>query len=161
MSLTDPMSKMSKSDPSLKSRILLTDTPDQVIKKVKSAVTDTGTEVSYDRAAKPGISNLLEIFSVFSDRSTESLVDEYADSGYGTFKIAVGEAIAEVIGPIAAAYESFSAPDVAELMARNGAEARERAEAEMVSVRKAAPVRRGDSSRCEGRWRARVAPSGG
>jgi tryptophanyl-tRNA synthetase len=140
MSLTDPVSKMSKSDPSLKSRILLTDTPDQIVKKVKSAVTDTGTEVSYDRATKPGISNLLEILSFFSDRSIESLVEEYADAGYGPFKAAVGEAIAEGIGPIAAAYESFSPPDVAALMARNGAEARERAESEMVPIRKAVGI---------------------
>ncbi|CAN5754206.1 tryptophan--tRNA ligase [soil metagenome] len=140
MSLTDPESKMSKSDPSLKSRILLTDTADQILKKVKSAVTDTGTEVAYDRASKAGISNLLEIFSFFSTRPIPDLVDEYAGAGYGTFKIAVAEAIAEGLHPITAAYEALSVSDVAELMSRNGAIARERAEVEMMPIRKAVGI---------------------
>lgn len=140
MSLTDPDSKMSKSDPSLKSRILLTDTSDQILKKVKSAVTDPGTEVAYDRAEKAGISNLLEIFSFFSDRPIPDLVDEYAGAGYGAFKVAVAEAIADGLGPITRAYESLSVSDVSELMARNGAIARERAEAEMVPIRKAVGI---------------------
>ncbi|MEX0797567.1 MAG: tryptophan--tRNA ligase [Acidimicrobiia bacterium] len=140
MSLTDPESKMSKSDPSLKSRILLTDTADQILKKVKSAVTDTGTEVAYDRAAKAGISNLLEIFSFFSGRPIPELVDEYAGAGYGAFKIAVAEVIAEGLRPITSAYEALSVSDVSELMSRNGAIARERAEAEMVPIRKAVGI---------------------
>jgi tryptophanyl-tRNA synthetase len=140
MSLTDPESKMSKSDPSLKSRILLTDTSDQILKKVKSAVTDTGTDVAYDRAGKAGISNLLEIFSFFSGRPIPDLVDEYAGAGYGAFKVAVAEVIADGLGPITRAYEALSVSDVSELMARNGAVARERAEAEMVPIRKAVGI---------------------
>jgi tryptophanyl-tRNA synthetase len=140
MSLTDPESKMSKSDPSLKSRILLTDTSDQILKKVKSAVTDTGTDVAYDRAGKAGISNLLEIFSFFSGRPIPDLVDEYASAGYGAFKVAVAEVIADGLGPITRAYEALSVSDVSELMARNGAVARERAEAEMVPIRKAVGI---------------------
>ena len=137
MSLTDPTSKMSKSDPSLKSRILLTDSADQILKKVKSAVTDTGTTVSYDREEKAGVSNLLELFSFFTERSISDLAEEYADSGYGAFKIAVGEAIADGLSPISKQYHDLSDDDVAELMARNGAIARERAEDEMVVVREA------------------------
>lgn len=137
MSLTDPTAKMSKSDPSLKSRILLTDSTDQIIKKVKSAVTDTGTEVSFDRAKKPGISNLLELMSFFTGRSIKDLSAEYADSGYGNFKIAVGEAIAEGIRPVTEAYNALSPGDVAALMETNGIAARERAENEMVAIRKA------------------------
>jgi tryptophanyl-tRNA synthetase len=141
MSLTDPSSKMSKSDPSLKSRILLTDTPDEIVKKVKSAVTDTGSDVSFDWDTKPGISNLLELFSFFTDRPIEDLVDEYAGSGYGVFKAAVGEAIAEGLRPISEAYLALSPNDVAEMMETNGAIARERAEAEMVPVRRAVGLR--------------------
>jgi tryptophanyl-tRNA synthetase len=137
MSLSDPTAKMSKSDPSLKSRILLTDSPDQIVKKVKSAVTDTGTDVSYDREEKPGISNLLELFSFFSGRPIADLADEYADSGYGVFKQAVGEAIAEGIRPVTDAYNAVSPVEVASLMEDNGKLARERAEAEMVPIRKA------------------------
>ena len=137
MSLTDPTSKMSKSDPSLKSRILLTDSADQIMKKVKSAVTDTGTEVAFDWENKPGISNLLELFSFFTERSVDSLVDEYGSSGYGAFKVAVGEAISEGIAPISAAYDDLTDEEVGEVMAANGSVARERAEAEMAIIRQA------------------------
>ncbi|MCZ6738032.1 MAG: tryptophan--tRNA ligase [Actinobacteria bacterium] len=135
MSLTDPTSKMSKSDPSSKSRILLTDGTDQIMKKVKSAVTDTGTEVGFDRANKPGISNLLEMFSFFSDRSIDDLVSEYRALGYGTFKIAVGEAVAEGLKPIRDAYEGMSDAEVGEVMASSAARARKMAERTMISVR--------------------------
>jgi tryptophanyl-tRNA synthetase len=137
MSLTDPASKMSKSDPSLKSRILLTDGADEILKKVKAAVTDTGSEVSFDWEKKPGISNLLELFSFFTGRPVGELADEYADSGYGTFKIAVGEAIAEGLRPISEAFAALEPEDVASLMVRNGETARGRAEDEMVPVRQA------------------------
>lgn len=135
MSLTDPTSKMSKSDPSLKSRILLTDSTDQIMKKVKSAVTDTGTDVAFDWEAKPGITNLLEIFSFFSGRPIDDLVGEYASSGYGRFKVAVGEAVAGGIKPIRDAYEAMSDEDVAEVMASSAARAREMADATMSLVR--------------------------
>ncbi len=134
MSLTDPTSKMSKSDPSPRSRILLKDGPDEIMKKVKSAVTDAGTDVSYDWVAKPGIANLLELFSVLSGRSIDDLVGEYASSGYGTFKIAAAEAIAEGLAPIRHAYQSLDDGDVEKVMARGASEARDRAEAEMRSV---------------------------
>ncbi|MDH3190569.1 MAG: tryptophan--tRNA ligase [Acidimicrobiia bacterium] len=137
MSLTDPTSKMSKSDPSLKSRILLTDSADQILKKVKSAVTDTGSSVAFDWENKPGISNLLELFSFFSGRSIEDLVGEFADSGYGAFKSEVAEAIAEGIRPITETYNSLSLNDVAEVMRVGGDTARERAQAEMLPIRKA------------------------
>ncbi len=135
MSLTDPTSKMSKSDPSLKSRILLTDSTDQIMKKVKSAVTDTGTKVAFDWEDKPGISNLLEMFSFFSDRSIDDLVSEFSTSGYGTFKVAVGEAVAEGLKPIRDAYKGTSDTEVAEVMASSAARAREMADGTMASVR--------------------------
>jgi tryptophanyl-tRNA synthetase len=135
MSLTDPTSKMSKSDPSPRSRILLKDTPDEIVKKVKAAVTDTGTEVAYDWETKPGISNLLELFSVFASRAIPDLVAEYAETGYGAFKIATAEAIAEGLAPVRAAYESLDDAEVEKVMARGAATARDRAEIEMRTVR--------------------------
>ncbi len=137
MSLTDPTAKMSKSDPSARSRILLTDTTDQIIKKVKGAVTDTGTKVEFDWEDKPGISNLLELFSFFSGRKIDDVAAEYTDSGYGAFKAAVGDAIAEGIRPITDAYSALEMGDVAEIMASGGAVARERAQQEMEPIRKA------------------------
>jgi tryptophanyl-tRNA synthetase len=135
MSLSDPTSKMSKSDPSPRSRILLKDTPDEIVKKVKAAVTDTGTEVAYDWETKPGISNLLELFSVFAGRAIPDLVAEYAQTGYGAFKIATAEAIAEGLAPVRAAYESLDDAEVEKVMARGAATARDRAEIEMRTVR--------------------------
>jgi tryptophanyl-tRNA synthetase len=135
MSLTEPTSKMSKSDPSPKSRILLTDSTDQIMKKVKSAVTDTGIEVAFDWENKPGISNLLEMFSFFGGRSIDDLVSEYGESGYGAFKVAVGESIAEGIKPIRDAYEALSDAEVAEVMASSAARAREMAKGTMAAVR--------------------------
>jgi tryptophanyl-tRNA synthetase len=135
MSLTEPTSKMSKSDPSPRSRILLKDSSDDILKKVKAAVTDTGTEVAYDWETKPGISNLLELFSVFADRPIPELVSEYGDAGYGTFKNAVAEAIAEGLAPVRAGYEALEDAEVEKVMARGAATARDRAEIEMKSVR--------------------------
>jgi tryptophanyl-tRNA synthetase len=135
MSLTEPTSKMSKSDPSPRSRILLKDSSDDILKKVKAAVTDTGTEVVYDWESKPGISNLLELFSVFADRPIPDLVAEYGDAGYGAFKIAVADAIAEGLAPIRADYEALEDAEVEKIMARGAATARDRAEIEMKTVR--------------------------
>ena len=133
--LTEPTSKMSKTDPSPKARIDLTDSTDQIVKKIKSSVTDTGTEVAFDREAKPGISNLLEILSFFSQRSIDDLVAEHGSSGYGAFKVAVGEAVAEGIKPIREAFEGMSDAEVADVMAASAERAREMAEVTMISVR--------------------------
>jgi tryptophanyl-tRNA synthetase len=135
MSLTDPTAKMSKSDPSPRSRILLRDPPDDILKKVKAAVTDTGSEVAYDWDEKPGISNLLELFSFFSGRSISELATEYSSAGYGAFKVAVGESIAEGLRPIQEAYSGLSDSEVSMVMEKSAATARERAETSMKTIR--------------------------
>lgn len=137
MSLQDPSEKMSKSDPSAKSRILLTDSREAIIKKVRSAVTDTGTEVAYDRVNKPGISNLLEMFSYFSGRSIDDLVAGYGSGGYGAFKLAVAEAVADGIEPIREAYEEMSDAEVAKVMADSAGRARVSADATLAIVKEA------------------------
>ena len=137
MSLQDPMDKMSKSDPNSKATVYLTDTTDEIMKKVRSAVTDTGTEVAYDWEGKPGISNLLEIFSYFSGRPIDDLVAEYGSGGYGTFKTAVAEAVADGIKPIREAYEGLSDAEVFRVMADSAARARVSADATMAQVRQA------------------------
>ncbi|MDP9494108.1 MAG: tryptophan--tRNA ligase [Actinomycetota bacterium] len=135
MSLTDPAAKMSKSDPSPRSRILLRDTPEDILKKVRSAVTDTGTDVAYDWEQKPGISNLLELFSFFSGRAIPDLIREYGSAGYGAFKTAVGESIAEGLRPIQEAYAGLSDSEVGKVMETSAAVARERAEVSMRTIR--------------------------
>lgn len=137
MSLQDPHSKMSKSDPNSKATVFLDDTTDEIMSKVKSAVTDTGTEVAYDRQGKPGISNLLEIFSYFSGRSVDQLVEEYGDAGYGSFKVAVGESVSAGIKPIREAYEGMSDAEVSEVMRTSAERARSMADETIIEVKSA------------------------
>jgi len=137
MSLQDPTAKMSKSDPNSKATVFLTDTTDEIVKKVKSAVTDAGSEVAFDWVDKPGISNLLEIFSYFSGRSIDDLVVEYRDGGYGQFKLAVAEAVADGIKPIREAYEGMSDDEVAKVMASSAERAAVSADATIEVVKEA------------------------
>ena len=137
MSLQDPTAKMSKSDPNVSSRILLMDDPDTIVKKVKTAVTDSGREVAYDWDAKPGVSNLLELFSFFSGRSIDDIVGEYGDTGYGGFKAAVAEAVVEGLTPIRTRFKQLEDGDVARIMERGALDARSRAEKSMSVVREA------------------------
>jgi tryptophanyl-tRNA synthetase len=137
MSLQDPTAKMSKSDANPNASILLLDEPDAIVKKVKSAVTDSGTEVAFDWKNKPGISNLLELFSFFSGEKVDDLVAEYGDGGYGRFKLAVAEAIVDGLTPIRTRYKQLDDAEVARLMERGALDARVRAEKSMGVVRSA------------------------
>lgn len=134
MSLQDPTSKMSKSDPDVRSRLLLTDTSDQIGRKVRAAVTDSGRTVSYEWDTKPGISNLLELFSVASERSVEDLAAEYRDAGYGRFKMAVAEALIEYLAPVRERYQGMDDAEVSRVMAEGANEARRRAAISMATV---------------------------
>lgn len=135
MSLQEPGNKMSKSDPDPGSRILVFDSPDVIVKKVKRAVTDSGSSITYDEAEKPGVSNLLAIMSIFSERPIEDLVEEYADVQYGVFKIAVADVIVDALAPMRAAFLALDDEEVARLMSKGALEARIRAEKEMVVIR--------------------------
>lgn len=135
MSLQDPTAKMSKSDPNPASRILLTDSPDDISQKIKTAVTDSDRYVSYDWENKPGISNLLELASVLGGRSIDQLVADYHDAGYGVFKAAVAESIIAGLEPIRVRFAELEDGEIEAVMRRGGDVARERAEAEMASVR--------------------------
>ena len=128
MSLTDPTAKMSKSDPNPKSRINLDDTPDVIRKKIKSAVTDSDPVVRYDVAAKPGISNLLEIMSGTTGRPIEDLSDEYATGGYGKFKAAVAEAVIAELAPIRMRLDTLDDAEVARILQKGALDARTKAE---------------------------------
>lgn len=100
MSLQDPLKKMSKSDENVNAFISMNDEPDVVLKKFKRAVTDSGSEIIFDEANKPGISNLLSIYSLFTGKDISSAEKEFGGKGYGDFKTAVGEAVAEGLIPI-------------------------------------------------------------
>jgi tryptophanyl-tRNA synthetase len=137
MSLQDPREKMSKSDPNSRATVYLTDTTDEIVKKLKSAVTDTGSEVAYDWEDKPGISNLLEIFSYFSGRTVDDLSGEYQTGGYGAFKAAVAEAVAAGVKPIREAYEGMSDAEVTLVMSQSAERARISADETMTIVKEA------------------------
>jgi len=127
MSLRDPTSKMSKSDPSEASRVLMLDDPDTIIKKIGRAVTDSGTDIRYDWEGKAGISNLLEMLSLFTDTSVEELEIQHADTQYGAFKRTVAEAVVEGLRPVRDRYTALADADVVDLMSSNAARGIERA----------------------------------
>ena len=100
--LQDPSKKMSKSGDDPNGAIFLSDDRDTVIRKLRRAVTDSETCVRYDPENKPGVSNLLSIYSVMTDKSIEESQKEFEGKGYGEFKLAVGEAVADRIEPVQA-----------------------------------------------------------
>lgn len=100
--LQDPAKKMSKSAENPNGSIFLSDDRDTIIRKFKRAVTDSGSEIKYDTAAKPGVSNLLTIYSVFSDKTIAEAERDFLGKGYGDFKLAVGEAVADRLAPVQA-----------------------------------------------------------
>ena len=105
MSLTDPLSKMSKSDPGDGSVFLLDDRA-AVIRKIKRAVTDSGSEVRYAEG-KDGINNLMSIYAAFTGKSFEEIEKEFDGRGYGDFKAAVGEVTADALSALQEKYKIF------------------------------------------------------
>ena len=122
MSLADPQKKMSKSDENPNACILLSDTPDTIIKKCKRAVTDSEAEVVY-REGKDGINNLMTIYSVCTKKSFEEIEREFSGKGYGDFKTAVGEAVVAELKPIQDEFKRLmDSKDYLEDCYRKGAE---------------------------------------
>lgn len=107
MGLQDPTSKMSKSAVNELDKILLTDTPDEIRKKFKKAVTDSENKVRYDKEAKPGVSNLMSIYGIIKHKSMEEIEKEFDGKGYGDFKTAVAEAVVERLEPLQKRYNEL------------------------------------------------------
>jgi tryptophanyl-tRNA synthetase len=123
MDLQEPTNKMSKSTSTDKGIVNLLDEPKRVEKKIKSAVTDSATDIRYDRSEKPGVSNLLEILSAASGRAIDELAAEHDGNGYGAFKSAVAESVIELLRPIQARYAELAAdPAEVERLLQDGAE---------------------------------------
>ena len=106
MSLQEPGKKMSKSDTNANATILLLDETDTIIRKFKRAVTDSESEVRYAEE-KPGISNLMDIYSAVTGKTYEEIEKEFAGKGYGDFKLAVGETVADHLKPLQERYEQL------------------------------------------------------
>ncbi|QST01825.1 tryptophan--tRNA ligase [Pontibacillus sp. ALD_SL1] len=122
MSLQDPTKKMSKSDENTKGFISMLDTEKQMEKKIKSAVTDSEGIVKYDKENKPGISNLLTIYSSFSGESIEALEAKYDGKGYGDFKQGCANAVIEGMRPIQARYYELIESDELDEILDHGAD---------------------------------------
>ena len=106
MSLQDPTKKMSKSDENTASFITMLDTPNEIMKKFKRAVTDSEACVRYGEG-KAGINNLMGIYSCITGKTYEEIEKEFEGRGYGDFKTAVGEAVVEELAPIQARYNEL------------------------------------------------------
>ena len=103
--LQEPAKKMSKSAENPNGAVFLTDDRDTVIRKFKRAETDSDAEIRYEPESKAGVSNLISIYSVFAEKSIEETEREFCGKGYGDFKLAVGELVADKLAPIQAERE--------------------------------------------------------
>jgi tryptophanyl-tRNA synthetase len=137
--LQNPAVKMSKSEDSPMGTVLLLEEPSKIKKKFKAAVTDSETSVRYDPQEKPGVSNLLEIFSVATGKTIQECEDHFAGCGYGALKTQLADAVVEMLRPIQERYRELDAnpEEVDRLMARGAERAREIAAPAMERVRRA------------------------
>ncbi len=121
MSLSDPTKKMSKSITDPSGTINLTDSADEIRKKIMSAVTDNENLVAFDEA-RPGISNLMQIFSQTTGKNMQEIESEFGTSGYGDFKKAVAESVILALDPIQKRYEELRSNGALEEILRKAAE---------------------------------------
>jgi len=108
MSLTEPEKKMSKSDPE-DSMVSLMDKPEVIRRKIKRAVTDSDAQIRFDRAEKPGVSNLLNILSVCTGEKVEDICRRLEGKGYGQLKEETAEAVVAMLAPVQARFHDLMA----------------------------------------------------
>ncbi|WP_019120539.1 tryptophan--tRNA ligase [Brevibacillus massiliensis] len=111
MSLQEPTRKMSKSDPNQNAFISLLDEPEEIVKKLKRAQTDSDNRIAFDKENKPGISNLMSIYSLCSGQSIEEIEAAYEGKGYGQFKSDLAELVVSLLEPIQARYRELVKSD--------------------------------------------------
>jgi tryptophanyl-tRNA synthetase len=109
MSLAEPTQKMSKSDENENAVVRILDTPDAIMRKFKRAVTDSDSSIIFDPENKPGVSNLLTIYSCFSGKTIEEAEREFDGMGYGDFKTAVGQVCCDKLIPVQEEYKRILA----------------------------------------------------
>lgn len=137
MSLQEPSKKMSKSDANENAVVRILDSKDDIIRKFKRAVTDSGSEI-VQRADKEGISNLLNIYTCFTGKTIEEAEREFAGKGYGEFKLAVGEVCADSLAPVREEFARLMADKayLEEVMAQGASDAYRNARRTMSKVRR-------------------------
>jgi tryptophanyl-tRNA synthetase len=126
MDLQQPTNKMSKSSDSPQGTVLVLDPPEVITKKVRTAVTDSGSEVRYDPEEKPGVSNLLDLYAAATATGRDAAVAHFAGSGYGALKGEVAEAVVEYLRPVRERYDELARdPGAVDRFLAQGAEAAE------------------------------------
>lgn len=120
LSLADPAKKMSKSDENLNGSIFLLDDADTIVKKFKKAVTDSGTEITFDDA-RPAINNLLTIYQLMTGKTPAECEANFAGKGYGHFKTEIAEAVVEFLKPFQQRVKDYSDEDLKTIL-KTGAE---------------------------------------
>ena len=137
MSLKEPDKKMSKSDPNPSSYISLLDDRDTIIKKFKKATTDSLNQVRFSDE-QPGVKNIINIYSSITGKSPEEIEREFDGEGYGKFKVAVGELVADTLAPIQQKYYELNAPEnqeyINEILKRGAKVASEKAKVTLKEV---------------------------
>jgi tryptophanyl-tRNA synthetase len=109
MDLQVPTAKMSKSSESPQGSVTLLDPPAVTTKRIRGAVTDSGSEVRYDPEGQPGVANLLQILAASTDRPIPDVTADFAGQGYGALKQAVADAVVELLAPLQARYAELTA----------------------------------------------------
>lgn len=123
LSLQDPTKKMSKSDENGNGAIFLLDDADTITKKIKRAVTDSGTDIKFDET-RPAITNLLTIYHLMTDKTIEESEANFAGKGYGHFKTELAETVVEFLRPFQEKAKSFSDEELNKILKEGAAKAR-------------------------------------
>ncbi|MFB9324565.1 tryptophan--tRNA ligase [Paenibacillus aurantiacus] len=138
MGLDDPSKKMSKSNPNVSSYVLMLDSPEDIRKKFARAVTDSEMSVRYDWENKPAVSNLIEIYAVFSGEPIEKIERQYEGQGYGGFKKHLAEIVIEKLLPIQQRYhEIVHSEELTRVLKDGAARAAEVANETLLKAKKA------------------------
>ncbi|WP_096435742.1 tryptophan--tRNA ligase [Alteribacter populi] len=143
MSLTEPSKKMSKSSDNPKSFISMLDDEKQITKKIKSAVTDSDNTVRFDKENKPGVSNLLSIYSLFADKPVDEIEAMYAGKGYGDFKQDLADVVVGVLKPIQERYyELINSDELDQILDQGAEKANHRARKTLIKAERAMGLER-------------------
>ena len=137
MSLRHPENKMSKSSDDINGTIYFNDEKDNILKKFKSSVTDSENIVRYDPKNKPGISNLIEIYSAVNDKEISDTEKEFENSQYGEFKIAVAETVVDYLDPIKKNFDELTNENLEDIVLSNLKSAKDSAQKTIIEVEEA------------------------
>jgi len=137
MSLRHPENKMSKSSDDINGTIYFNDKKDNILKKFKSSVTDSENIVRYDPKNKPGISNLIEIYSAVNDKEISDTEKEFENSQYGEFKIAVAETVVDYLDPIKNNFDDLTSENLEDIVVSNLKLAKDSAQKTIIEVEEA------------------------